>query len=298
MKNTGTILLAAIVIVAIIGFNTLYVVREFNRAILLTFGEVTNPDITPGLHFKIPGVHTARIFDGRLQILEAPTQSFLTAEREFLEVDSYAMWRVYDVQAYYTRTGGDPNVTNNLLAQRINTGLRNQFAERTVYDVVSGERDLMMTTLSRNLNNIVQSELGIEVVDIRVKMIELPDDVREAVYNRMNTERQQEASQLRSTGRELAEAIRADADRQQTVIEAEAFRDAERIRGEGDATATAIYAEAYQQDPEFYEFTRSMSAYRNSFNDPSDLLLLSPDSEFFKYLKSSQPREGQDAQDQ
>lgn len=287
MKNPGTFVLAALVIVAIIGFNCLYIVRQFDRAILLTFGEVTNPDIQPGLNFKIPGVHSARIFDGRVQILEAPTQSFLTAEREFLEVDSYAKWRIFDVEAYYTRTGGDANVTNNLLAQRINAGLRNQFAERTVYDVVSGERDLMMTNLSRDLNNIVQSELGIEVVDIRVKMIELPDDVRNAVYNRMNTERQQEASQLRSTGRELSEIIRADADRQQTILEAEAFREAERLRGQGDARATAIYAEAYEQDREFYEFTRSINAYRESFNDPSDLLLLSPSSDFFKYLKSS-----------
>lgn len=287
MKNPGTFVLAALVIVAIIGFNCLYIVRQFDRAVLLTFGEVTNPDIQPGLNFKIPGVHSARIFDGRIQILEAPTQSFLTAEREFLEVDSYAKWRIFDVEAYYTRTGGDANVTNNLLAQRINTGLRNQFAERTVYDVVSGERDLMMTNLSRDLNNIVQSELGIEVVDIRVKMIELPNDVRNAVYNRMNTERQQEASQLRSTGRELSEIIRADADRQQTILEAEAFREAERLRGQGDARATAIYAEAYEQDREFYEFTRSINAYRESFNDPSDLLLLSPSSDFFKYLKSS-----------
>lgn len=287
MKNPGTFVLAALVVVAIIGFNCLYIVRQFDRAVLLTFGEVTNPDIQPGLNFKIPGVHSARIFDGRIQILDAPTQSFLTAEREFLEVDSYAKWRIYDVEAYYTRTGGDANVTNNLLAQRINAGLRNQFAERTVYDVVSGERDLMMTNLSRSLNNIVQSELGIEVVDIRVKMIELPNDVRNAVYNRMNTERQQEASQLRSTGRELSEIIRADADRQQTVLEAEAFREAERLRGQGDARATGIYAAAYEQDREFYEFTRSINAYRESFNDPSDLLLLSPSSDFFKYLKSS-----------
>ena len=261
--------------------------REIDRAVLLTFGEVTNANVAPGLHFKIPGVHTARIFDGRIQTLDAQTQSYLTAEREFLEVDSYAKWKIADVSTYYTRTSGDANVANNLLSQRINTGLRNQFANRTVYEVVSGERDLLMTDLTRNLNNITLTELGIEVVDIRVKQIDLPSDVEESVYNRMNTERQQEASEARSTGRELAEIIRAEADRQATVIEANAYREAEIIRGDGDAQAAAIYSEAFEGDPEFYEFVRSLNAYRSTFNDSGDVLLLSPDSDFFKYLNNS-----------
>ena len=202
MKNSSAITLGVIAVVLIIAYNCLYVVREIDRAVLLTFGEVTNANVAPGLHFKIPGVHTARIFDGRIQTLDAQTQSYLTAEREFLEVDSYAKWKIADVSTYYTRTSGDANVANNLLSQRINTGLRNQFANRTVYEVVSGERDLLMTDLTRNLNNITLTELGIEVVDIRVKQIDLPSDVEESVYNRMNTERQQEASEARSTGRE------------------------------------------------------------------------------------------------
>ncbi|MAM70423.1 MAG: HflC protein [Gammaproteobacteria bacterium] len=287
MKNSSAITLGVIAVVLIIAYNCLYVVREIDRAVLLTFGEVTNANVAPGLHFKIPGVHTARIFDGRIQTLDAQTQSYLTAEREFLEVDSYAKWKIADVSTYYTRTSGDANVANNLLSQRINTGLRNQFANRTVYEVVSGERDLLMTDLTRNLNNITLTELGIEVVDIRVKQIDLPSDVEESVYNRMNTERQQEASEARSTGRELAEIIRAEADRQATVIEANAYREAEIIRGDGDAQAAAIYSEAFEGDPEFYEFVRSLNAYRSTFNDSGDVLLLSPDSDFFKYLNNS-----------
>lgn len=287
MKNSSAITLALIAVVLIVAYNCLFVVRQIDRAVLLTFGEVTNADVEPGLHFKIPGVHTVRIFDGRIQTLDAPTQSYLTAEREFLEVDSYAKWRIADVSSYYTRTSGDANIANNLLAQRINTGLRNQFASRTVYEVVSGERDLLMTELTQNLNAIVLNDLGIQIVDIRVKQIDLPDDVQASVYNRMNTERQQEASEARSTGRELAEIIRAEADRTATVIEAEAYRDAEVIRGNGDAQAAAIYAEAFNVDPEFYEFTRSLNAYRQTFSDSGDVLLLSPDSEFFKYLNNS-----------
>lgn len=287
MKNSSAITLSLFAIVLIAAYNFLYVVREIDRAVLLTFGEVTNSDVEPGLHFKIPGIHTVRIFDGRIQTLDAPTQSYLTAEREFLEVDSYAKWRIANVSSYYTRTSGDANIANNLLAQRINTGLRNQFASRTVYEVVSGERDMLMTDLTQNLNAIVLDELGIQIVDIRVKQIDLPDDVQASVYNRMNTERQQEAAEARSTGRELSEIIRAEADRAATVIEAEAYRDAEIIRGNGDAQSSAIYAEAFNADPEFYEFTRSLNAYSNTFNTSSDLLLLSPDGDFFKYLNKS-----------
>lgn len=287
MKISSAIGFVLIAVVLMTAFNFVFVVREIDRAVLLTFGEVTNPDVQPGLHLKVPGVHEVRIFDGRIQTLDAPTQSYLTAEREFLEVDSYAKWRIANVSSYYTRTSGDANIANNLLAQRINTGLRNQFASRTVYEVVSGERDMLMTDLTQSLNAIVLDELGIEIVDIRVKQIDLPDDVQASVYNRMNTERQQEASEARSTGRELSEIIRAEADRAATVIEAEAYRDAEIIRGNGDAQSSAIYADAFNADPEFYDFTRSLNAYRTTFSNSGDLLLLSPDSEFFKYLNGS-----------
>ena len=289
MKNSTLFSLVGISIVVVIAYNCLFVVREIDRAVLLTFGEVTTFDVSPGLHFKIPGVHTVRKFDGRIQTLDAPAQSYLTAEQEYLEVDSYAKWRVFNTADYYRATSGDENRANNLLAQRINTGLRNQFGERTVHEVVSGERDLLMTELTQEQDMIAKEELGIEVVDIRVKKIDLPDSVSESVYQRMNTERQEEARELRSTGQEFAEGIRAEADRESVVIEAEAYREAETIRGEGDAQAAAIYANAFNRDREFYEFTRSLNAYMETFSDSGDVLIISPDSEFFKYLTTSLP---------
>lgn len=289
MKNSSFIALFVLVAGVMLAANSLYVIREIDRAVLLTFGEVTQADIEPGLHFKIPGVNTVRRFDGRIQTLGTDTESYLTAEKNYLEVDSYAKWRIYNTADYYRATSGDENSANNLLAQRINTGLRNQFGTRTVHEVVSGERDLLMTDLTASLNAISQTELGIEVVDIRVKMIDLPPNVSESVYLRMNTERQEEAQELRSTGREMQEGIEADADRQQIVIEAQAYRDAENIRGEGDAQAAAIYANAFNKDPEFYEFTRSLNAYIDTFNSSSDVMIVSPDSAFFRYLTKSLP---------
>ena len=287
MKNSTLFSLVGLSLVLIIVYNCLYVVREIDRAVLLTFGEVTNFDVTPGLHFKVPGVHTVRKFDGRIQTLDAATQSYLTAEKEYLEVDSYAKWRLHNTADYYRATSGDENSANNLLAQRINTGLRNQFGVRTVHEVVSGERDMLMTELTASLNAITQEELGIQVIDIRVKKIDLPPNVSESVYLRMNTERQEEARELRSTGEELAEGIRAEADREAVVIRAEAYRESERIRGDGDAQSAAIYANAFNKDREFYEFTRSLSAYIDTFNDSGDVMILSPDSDFFKYLTKS-----------
>lgn len=287
MKSSSLITLLTLSIAVLVAFNCLYVIREIDRAVLLTFGEVTNSDIQPGLHFKVPGMHSVRRFDGRIQTLEINTESYLTAEKNYLEVDSFAKWRVSNTALFYTATNGDEAVASNLLTQRINTGLRNQFGVRTVHDVVSGQRDALMEQLTTMLNTIAQEELGIEVIDIRVKKIDLPPNVSDSVFQRMNTERQEEAQELRSTGREVAEGIRADADRQQIVIEAEAYRDAETVRGEGDARAAALYANAFGKDAEFYEFVRSLNAYQATFSESSDLLLLSPDSDFFKYLKES-----------
>lgn len=287
MKPSGFFVLFALALVLLIGANCLFVVREIDRAVLLTFGEVTTSDVQPGLHFKVPFMQSVRIFDGRIQTLDADTESYLTAEKNYLEVDSYAKWRIGNTALFYTATSGDEAIANNLLAQRINTGLRNEFGSRTKHEVVSGERDELMTELTATLNKITQEQLGIELVDVRVKKIDLPDQVSDNVYNRMATERQQEAQELRSTGRELAEGVRADADRQKIVIEAEAYREAERIRGEGDREAASIYAAAYNKDPEFYSFTRSLNAYRETFTTGNDLMVLSPDSEFFKYLKQN-----------
>jgi len=287
MKTSSLVSLLGLSLLALLAYNCLYVVREIDRAVLLTFGEVTDANVSPGLHFKMPGMHAVRRFDGRIQTLEITTESYLTAEKNYLEVDSFAKWRVANTALFYTATSGDENIATNLLMQRINTGLRNQFGVRTVHEVVSGQRDALMEDLTSTMNARVQEELGIELVDVRVKKIDLPDNVSDSVFQRMNTERQEEAQELRSTGREVAEGIRADADRQQIVIEAEAYRDSERIRGDGDAQAAAIYAAAFGKDPEFYEFVRSLNAYQATFSDNSDLLLLGPDSDFFKYLKES-----------
>lgn len=267
--------------------NSLYIVKETQRAVLLQFGEVVIPDIQPGLHAKIPFVNNVRFFDARVLTVDAQPERFLTLEKKALVVDSYAKWRVSDVAKYYTATGGDEARANGLLAQRINNGLRNQVAVRTLHEVVSGERDQLMTDLTIELNNVMNEQLGVEVVDVRVKKIDLPPAVSESVFRRMNAEREKEARELRSQGRELAEGIRAAADREVTVIQAEAYRDSESTRGAGDALAAAIYADAFNRDPEFYGFTRSLRAYRESFQSKGDLMLIEPDSDFFRYLKDS-----------
>ena len=279
-----TLLLVGALAVFILS-NSLYVIKETERAVLLRFGEVVNSDVPPGLHIKIPFVNNVRKFDGRVLTVDAQPERFLTQEKKAVIVDSFAKWKIADTGKFYTATNGEESRANGLLAQRINNGLRNEVAARTVHEVVSGERDQLMEDLTLSLNEVAQQELGVVVVDVRVKQIDLPPDVSDSVYRRMNAEREKEAREHRSQGQELAEGIRAAADREVTVIEANAYRDAERIRGEGDAEATRIYAEAFNQDPEFYAFTRSLRAYQDTFNNKGDLLVIQPDSEFFKYLK-------------
>ncbi|AMO67449.1 MAG: membrane protease subunit HflC [Zhongshania aliphaticivorans] len=269
----------------VLAFNSLYIVRETERGVLLKFGEVVDPDISVGLHIKTPFVHMVRKFERRILTLDAPTQRFLTIEKKPLDVDFYAKWKVIDTQKFYTATNGEEGRAEGLLAQRINTGLRNKFGERTFHEVVSGERDLLMTDLTRDLNQITTSEFGIQLVDVRVKRIDLPSQVSQSVFDRMKSEREREAREHRSTGRELAEKIRATADRQRTVIGANAYRDSEVLRGEGDALAARTYAAAYNRDPEFYSFLRSLSAYQSSFSNKGDLLVVDSKSEFFRYMK-------------
>ena len=283
MKNflsLGFLFLAAVIV-----SNTLFVVKETERAVMLQFGELVNSDIASGLHVKIPWVNTVRKFDARIQTEDATPQRFLTLEQKALDVDSYAKWRIVDVGQFYVSTRGNVSTAGSLLAQRINDGLRDQIGARTLIEVVAGERDQLMLDLTEELNEATASDIGIEVIDVRVKRIDLPDDVRSSVYDRMITERNREAQEIRSRGDELAIGIRADADRQVVIYEAEAYRDAERIRGEGDAEATSIYADAYTKDEEFYAFTRSLNAYRETFSTKNDVLLLDPDSDYFKYLK-------------
>ena len=273
------------VLLLVLAANSLFVVRETERAVMLRFGELVNADIPPGLHVKIPWVNQVRKFDARIQSEDSVPARFLTLEQKALVVDSYAKWRILDVGQFYIRTQGDESRAGSLLAQRINDGLRDQIGARTLQEVVAGERDQLMLDLTANLNMSAEQDVGIEVIDVRVKRIDLPEDVRGSVYERMITERNREAQELRSRGDELAIGIRADADRQAIIFEAEAYRDAENIRGEGDARATAVYADAYNKDPEFYAFTRSLNAYRETFKNKGDVLLLDPDSEYFRYLK-------------
>ncbi len=280
-----------VLLVLIVGSNSLFVIRETERAVLLKFGEVVNPDIKPGLHLKVPFVNNVRKFDGRILTVDSNPERFFTQEKKALIVDSYAKFRVIDTATYYTATNGDERRAAGLLAQRVNDGLRNEVAGRTVQEVVSGQRDELMNAITQQLNGVATTELGVEVIDIRVKKIDLPQEVSESVYRRMNADREKEARELRSQGEELAEGIRAAADREVTVIEANAFRESEMIRGEGDATATRIYADAFNRDPEFYAFVRSLRAYEETFQGGSDILLVEPDSQFFQYLRD--PKAGQ-----
>lgn len=285
MKQSSVVIVALGVFMLLVLSKSVFIIKETERAVKLQFGEVVEPDLKPGLHFKIPFVNKVRIFDSRVQILDMRPQAFLTLEKKRLIVDSYVKWRVRDVEKYYTATSGDAFRAADLLATRIETRLRNEFGQRTLTEVVSGEREEVMDGVVVALSELAKTELGVEVIDVRIKRIDLPPEVSSSVYDRMRSERNRLARELRSRGQELAEGIRADADRQSTVILAEAYRESEVIRGEGDANAAKIYADAYSRDPEFYSFNRSLSAYKSSFDTGADVLLLKPDSEFFRYLQ-------------
>ena len=287
MSALRKILYPALFLVFVLLTQSIFVVKETERAVKLRFGEIVEYDVEPGLHFKVPVVNTVRKFDARILTLDAAPQSYLTSEKKALTVDSFVKWRVSDVAKYYTTSGGDEERLRRLLIQRVDAGLRNEFGSRTVKEVVSGQRDELMDKLSNQLNLIAKDELGVEVIDLRVKKIDLPPEVSESVFNRMRTERERLAKELRAQGNEVAEKIRATADKDKTIILADAYREAEEIKGNGDATATATYANAYSKDPEFYDFTRSLKAYESTFESKSDILLINPDSDFFKYLDDS-----------
>ena len=282
--------LAGIFLVALLSFlgaNAIFVVSEFERAVLLEFGKVVRSDIKPGLHFKLPIINEVRKFDARILTSDAPAERYLTLEKKAVIVDSFAKFRVENVQTFYTSTSGDERRAEDLLKERINDGLRGEIGKRSLYEVISGERDELMQVLRSNLNKVASDELGVTVIDVRVKRIDLPSDVSQSVYNRMNTERDIEAREHRAKGQELALGIRADAEKQREVILAEAYSEAEKTKGEGDALAASIYASAFQKDEKFYEFYRSMTAYRNTFSNKGDVLLIQPDSDFFKYMNSN-----------
>jgi len=284
-KSIALSVVAAVVILII--SSSLYMVNETERAIKLRFGEIIEDDIQPGIHIKVPMIDNVKKFDARILTLDARPERFLTAGKKFLIVDSFVKWKIENVRDFYKATSGDRWRAASLLANLVNDGIRAEFANRTVQEVVSGERDELMVHLTKVLNEQSESQYGIKILDTRVKGIDLPEDLMNNVYRRMSAEREREARELRSQGKELAEGIRADADRQKTVLVAEAYRESEVTRGEGDAKAAAIYSKAFNRDPEFYAFTRSLKAYEETFNGQEDVLLLKPESDFFKYMKKS-----------
>ncbi|SFR52464.1 protease FtsH subunit HflC [Marinobacter daqiaonensis] len=281
--------IAGALVVVLLVLSSVYIIPETHRGVVLRFGELIETDVPAGLHFKVPVVDQVREFDVRLLTTDLPAKQYLTAEKKPLDVDSYVAWRIQDVDEYYRSTGGDELRAQSLLLSRIDNGLRDEFGVRTMHEVVSGQRDELMENLTARVDERVREAFGIEVIDIRVKAIELPQSVSENVFRRMATEREKLAQEFRSRGRELAEGIRADADRQRTVTLAEAFAEAEETRGEGDGEAARIYAGAYGADPEFYSLYRSLEAYQRTFSGKDDLMVIDTDSEFLRYLKDPTP---------
>ena len=287
MNSKFTSILIALGVVVLILTQSLFVVNERQRGVLLRFGQIVTADIEPGMHLKIPMVDKTAIFDGRLQALDMPQQRFLTQEQKAVIVDAYIKWKIEDVEKFYKSTNGNLQNLSRILTQRTDSRLRNSFGSLTLNEVVSGRREQMMQEITGDLNAVALEELGVAVKDVRVKKIDLPADVSGSVFDRMSSEREKEAQEYRSKGKEMGKVIQASAERERRVILAEAYRKSEILRGVGDAEAAAIYAKAYSKNPEFYSFHRSLQAYRESFNSPTDVLLLEPDSDFFKFLNKS-----------
>ena len=284
---TKTLLFVVLVLLGVGLFNqTAYRVLETEKAILLEFGNLVDASIEPGLHFKLPVAEEVKKFDARVLTLDSKGETYYTLEKKPLIVDSFVKWRVADIEKFYTGTSFDERRAERLLQERTNEGLRNQISRRDMHEVISGQRDELMNDLRKDLDRVMRESVGVEVVDVRVKKIDLPSEVSSTVYERMNSEREIEARQYRAEGQEKALAIRAKADRDAVVLEAEAYRESEQLRGDGDAKAANVYASAYNKDPEFYSFYRSINAYSEVFNNKSDLLVLDPSSDFFKYLQS------------
>jgi len=277
--------IAIVVLVIIVVNGSVYSVDQGEKTVVTRFGRVIRYNDQPGLHFKTPFLDAVHYYDGRILNLDTEPRSFLTVEKKSVVVDSYVKWRISDLLKFYVAVGGDELEARERLAQVINSGLRDQFGKRTVSDVISGDRRQIMDTITTDADKEA-SEYGIQVVDVRIERVDLPTQVSESVYERMRAERTRIAKELRAQGAEAAEKIRADADRQREILLAEAYRDAQRIRGEGDAKATAIYARAYRVNPQFYAFYRSLDAYKGSFKDKSDVLVMDPSADFFKYLKN------------
>ena len=273
-------------VLALVVWASVFTVDERQKAILFKFGEILASDYEPGLHFKMPVINNVKKFDQRILTIDQQPERFLTAEKKDLIVDSFVKWRINDVEQYFKTTQGDEAQAGRLLYQNINNGLRDEFGKRTVQEVIAGDRTEIMKIMTAEATEKART-LGVEVIDVRIKKIDLPARVSDSVYRRMRAERERVARDFRSKGAEAAERIRADADRQRSVILAEAYRDSEIVRGEGDAEATDVYAEAFSKNEDFFRFHRSVNAYKNNFSTAEDIILLEPDSEFFRYFSDS-----------
>lgn len=278
------IILVVAVLIAILLSSSLYTVKETQVALKLRLGEIVSIENEPGLKFKTPFVNNVVRFDKRIQTLDSAAESFLTVEKKNVVVDSFVKWRIVDTQKFYISTGGAMAQANLRLAQNNQDALRSEFSKRTIIEVISDEREAIMASVKAKLKAIAEDEYGIEVVDVRIKRIELSQEVRNSVYSRMETERKGLANKYRANGAEEAEKLQAFADKERTIILANAYRDSEKIRGEGDAISASNYAEAYSQDAEFYSFYRSLESYKKSFSEQGDILVLNPDSEFFRHF--------------
>jgi membrane protease subunit HflC len=286
MKNPAVVIVGLVAALLILSLS-LFTVDQRQAALVFQLGEVVAVKKAPGLYLKLPLVQNIRYFETRILTMDpVDPERFITSEKKNVLVDYYVKWRIKDVEKYYVSFNGDERRAENRLAQTVNDGMRAEFGKRTVHDVVSGQRDEVMESLRKSAD-IDAQRYGVEVMDVRIKRVDLPSEVSESVYRRMEAERKRVANELRSTGSAEAEKIRADADKQREVIIAEAYRDAQRTKGEGDGRAAAIYGEAFGKNPEFYAFYRSMEAYKQSFASKNDVMVLQPNSEFFRYMKSS-----------
>lgn len=285
MKTLGKLIVPLVLVLVLLALS-IYQVDQRQAALVFQLGEVVSIKKTPGLYFKLPLVQNIRYFDTRILTLDAvDPERFITSEKKNVLVDYFVKWRIFDVRKFYVSFAGDEKRAVNRLAQTVNDGMRAEFGKRTVHDVVSGERDDIMEQLRAKADQDAR-RFGVQVMDVRIKRVDLPTEVSESVYRRMEAERKRVANELRSTGSAEAEKIKADADRQREVIVAEAYREAQTLKGEGDAKAAAIYAGAYSKNPEFYAFYRSMESYKGSFRNKSDVMVLQPNSDFFRYMKS------------
>ncbi len=291
-RNLAPVLVTLLVALVVLS-GSMFTVDQRQNALVFQLGEVVGVKTKPGLYWKLPLVQNVRYFDTRILTLDATDpERFITSEKKNVLVDAFIKWRVIDAKQFYVSVGGDEMRAQIRLNQTVNDGLRAEFGKRTINDVVSGSRDEIMNIIRAKADSDAR-KIGVQVVDVRIKRVDLPETVSENVYRRMEAERKQVANELRSTGAAEAEKIKADADKQKEVIVAEAYRDAQQVKGEGDARATAVYAAAFGKNPEFYAFYRSMQAYRESFRSKSDVMVLDPSADFFKYMKNPRAAGGQ-----